>query len=83
MIATTKEQVTEAFKMCAAIGEAIRDLKQIPSGKLYAMVMTHMDIEIYQCVIAKLKETGLVREENHMLIWCEPTQAQKEMAVAS
>jgi len=32
-----------------------------------------MDLETYNSLIGVLKETGLVKEENHVLIWDGPT----------
>lgn len=64
-----------------AMGDAIRDLRQVPSGVLYARVMKHVSHEQYQKAIDQLKGAGLVREEqSHLLVWvgdtCEKGRVQ-------
>lgn len=51
------------------LADAIRDLKRVPSGHLYAQVMGHMDIHTYNKAIDLLKRTKMVEEKNHELIW--------------
>ena len=58
--------------MIAALAETIHEVKQVPSGVLYAGVMNHMTLDQYEACIEQLKRTGLVRESNHLLIWQEP-----------
>ena len=56
--------------MADALGDSIRDLGEVPSGHLYAMVMNHLDLEGYQAVIDVLKRRGDVKEDgSHMLRW--------------
>lgn len=69
---TTKEQVTATINTVRAVADAIRELKQVPSGILYSQVMGHMDLATYQRVIAVLKNAKLVSEMNHMLKWEGP-----------
>ena len=68
----TKEQVKAALDTLRAVAEAIRQLKQIQSGYLYAQLMGHMDLATYEKIIGHLKRAGLVKEENHLLTWIEP-----------
>ena len=68
----TKQQVTAALEAVRAVADAIRELKRVPSGKLYAIVMPHLSLESYEKIIGTLKGAGLVREEFHELIWVEP-----------
>ena len=68
----TAKQVSAAFQACAAVAEAIREAKEIPSGTLYAMLMGHMSLETYQGIIRTLKGAGLVAERAHLLSWCGP-----------
>lgn len=72
MTATQKAQA--AFKICAALAEAIRDLGSIPSGHLYAQVCTHMGLEDYKGAINALKGAGLVAENNYVLTWTGPKE---------
>jgi ABC-type iron transport system FetAB ATPase subunit len=70
----TKEQLHGAFATVQTVAEAIRELKQVPSGLLYTNVMGKIDFEGYEKIINLLKRSGLVREENHLLIWIEPAK---------
>ena len=72
---TTTEQVTSAIQAIAALAEAIRALKTVPSGHLYAQVMGHMTIEFYERAVGVLKGAGLVAEANHQLTWVGPEVA--------
>lgn len=63
-----------AIATIAALGCAIRELGQVPSGELYARVMGHMTIENYQSAIDTLVRAKLVERKNsHLLVWVEPT----------
>lgn len=64
----TKEQI--AFELVAILGATIRELKQVPSGELYAHVMDKLSLENYTKVIELLKKAKLVEESNaHLLTW--------------
>lgn len=65
----TTAQVTAALDTLRAIGDAIRELKSVPSGVLYAQVMHTMDLATYNKCIELLKGAGVVRETNRMLEW--------------
>lgn len=52
-----------------AIAEAIRELKEVPSGHLYARVNQHMTLDAYFGIISALKSAGLVKEQNSLLTW--------------
>lgn len=60
------ELVTE---MIVHIGRAIRELKEIPSGRLYARLMEVMSLEDYNAIITKLESANLIKVENHVIIW--------------
>jgi hypothetical protein len=70
----TKEQLATGFKVILIIAETIRDLKHVPSGILWTMMMDKTDLATYDKIINILKNQGLVREENHLLIWVEPAK---------
>ena len=72
-----KAQVTAALEAVRAVADAIRELKRVPSGVLYANVMSVISIADYDKIIGTLKGAGLVREEAHELIWVEPTGGAK------
>lgn len=65
----TKEQISAAFQTIAAVAEAIRELKEVPSGHLYAQLMGSLSLDTYQAIIGRLTGAGLVLEENHLLTW--------------
>jgi len=71
---TTKEQVKATIETVRAVADTIRDLKQVPSGELYAQVMQFMDLATYQRIVEVLKRAGLVVESNHMLKWNGPSE---------
>ena len=69
----TKQQ--EAYiQAIGAVAKAIRDLHAVPSGHLYARLMEHMSLEVYQGMIARLKQAGLVEEQFHELRWIGPVE---------
>ena len=70
---TTKEQLTQGLLVLRAVADSIRELKRVPSGVLYAQVMSLMDLPTYERIIETLKRTGLVAESNFMLEWRGPS----------
>lgn len=68
----TKQQVTAYVRTVVAVAEAIRELGSVPSGHLYAQLMTTgMSLENYQKIIDALKGASLVKESNHLLTWVD------------
>lgn len=65
----TLEQTREALKVVQAVAEAIRELKTVPSGHLYTQLMGKISLDTYNKIITTLKNTGLVEEKAHELIW--------------
>jgi hypothetical protein len=70
--ASAKSQAAAAVTAVAALAEAIHQLGTIPSGHLYAQVMSYLTIEAYNRIIEILKGADLVAEENHVLRWVGP-----------
>lgn len=69
----SKEQVRAALGVVMAVSETIRELKEVPSGTLYANLMGQLSLEQYTKVIDMLKRTGLVEEtQAHLLKWVGP-----------
>lgn len=66
----TKEQASAAI-MVYAIAEAIREAgpRGIPSGHLYAMLMSRLSLREHEVIIELLIRSELVKEENHLLTW--------------
>lgn len=72
--ALSAEEITSALSIVGVIGESIRELGQVPSGHLYAVVMSGgMDLAQYEQAIGLLKRSKLVAEDaSHMLTWTGP-----------
>lgn len=68
----SKQQLATGFSAVVAV--AVRELKQVPSGHLYARVMEHLDLPSYEKIIDILKSAGLVAEDNFMLKWIAPAK---------
>ena len=64
-------QIKALIAAIQALGDAIKELKNVPSGHLYAQVMGKMNIENYQYCIDVLKKAGKVKEENYLLSWVD------------
>lgn len=73
-----KQNVKAALAQVQALAEAIRSLGSVPSGKLYAVVMSHMSLDGYTQAIEVLKRAGLVKEECHLLTWIGPSTAKDQ-----
>lgn len=69
---TRRAQIKAGLEIIKAIADTIRELKEVPSGELYARIMGQISFENYQAVIGTLKRAWLVKVENHLLIWVEP-----------
>lgn len=68
----TKEQVQAAVQMIMAMGNVIKEFGSVPSGHLYARLMGKLSLGEYEKIIGTLKNAGLVREVNYLLIWTGP-----------
>lgn len=69
MIATTQNDVKAALGILSAVADAIRELGEVPSGHLYAHLMSKLSLEQYEQVIGVLKQASLITESNHLLTW--------------
>ncbi len=67
-----KAQVKAAVNAIVALAEAIREVGEIPSGQLYAVVMGQMDLETYESFIGRLTSAGLVTKRGNVLVWTGP-----------
>jgi hypothetical protein len=65
----TKEQVAAVTKIVVAVGAAIREVKQIPSGHLYSTVCDILTLDQYNSVLDKLKQAKVIKVENHLITW--------------
>lgn len=65
----TRDQIAPALTILAALADAIRELKRIPSGHLYALLMPKMSLAQYETAIDLLIKAGLVRKASDELVW--------------
>jgi hypothetical protein len=62
-----------AVDIILAIANWIRDIKEIPSGLLYANVMGSISLADYEKIIAILVNADLVaKDASHLLRWVGP-----------
>lgn len=64
-----KKKLDAAIAIMKAVADAIKELGSVPSGHLYARLMSCMTLEEYNKIISMLKEAGVVKEENFLLTW--------------
>jgi len=77
MQTVTNTEVKAAFGILQAAAEAIRELGEVPSGHLYANLMSKLSLAQFEQVLGVLKGAGLVRESNaHLLTWIGPALAE-------
>lgn len=63
-------EMAQVRAVIEAIAEAIKDLGSVPSGHLYAGLMSRMSIQTYEEIISLLVNQGRVRREaTHLLVW--------------
>jgi hypothetical protein len=70
---TTNTNVKAALGILTAVADAIRELGEVPSGHLYAKLMSKLTLEQYEQIVGVLKGTGLIAESSaHLLTWVGP-----------
>lgn len=74
----TRKQIAAAFQMTAAVLEVIRTSgdRGIPSGQLYSAICDKVTLEGFQAMIQRIKATGLVTEQYHLLRYVGPVIAE-------
>ena len=65
----TSEEIKAGLNTIKAIADTIKELKEVPSGTLYAQLMGIMTLDQYQRVIDILKRSGIVSESGNVLKW--------------
>jgi hypothetical protein len=68
-VIATQNDVKAALGILGAVADTIRELGEVPSGHLYAHLMSKLSLEQYEQVIGVLKQAGLITESNHLLTW--------------
>jgi hypothetical protein len=65
----TKPEITAAIAILAAIADCVRELKRVPAGHLYTLLMTKLTLAQFNEAIALLIQTNQVTREGDELIW--------------
>lgn len=68
----TKDELKAGVALVAAVAEAIRELKSVPSGHLYTRLQGRVTLDGYNKMISILKNAKLVEEKNFVLTWVGP-----------
>ena len=65
-----KNQIKAALEITTAIGGAIRELKSVPAGHLYAQTASKLTLEQFDGAVGLLVKSGCVRRDpSGMLTW--------------
>lgn len=63
-------QLAAGMEIIRAIADAIRELKSVPSGHLYARLCGNMSLSEYQQIIGILQRSKvIVVEPSHLIRW--------------
>lgn len=69
----TATEKKAAFAVVMAVAETIRTLGEVPSGHVYAAIMSKIDLRNFEAIVETLKKSGLVKESpSHLLTWVGP-----------
>ncbi len=60
-----------AMGVVKAVGEAIQEMGEVPSGHLYAHLMGHMSYSTYCAIINLLEAMGKITRNGHLLRWAQ------------
>ena len=63
------ERVKAGLSLMVAVAETVKDLGQVPSGHLYAVLMDQMTFDQYNRIVDIMKRAGMVTEQNNQLTW--------------
>jgi hypothetical protein len=69
MQTVSKQKVEAALQIVKAIADAIRELKEVPSGHLYARLMGNLTLQQYEEVIQVLVRAKVITVKNHLITW--------------
>lgn len=76
----TKKEIHTAFELLKIAAEAICKAGSVPSGTLYATMMSVIDLPGYNRAIEILINAKLVKKENHLLTWIGPAYKEEQTA---
>ena len=65
----TREEKTKAAWQAVKgiIYDTVKDTNGCPSGHLYAMLVGHLSLDVYQKMLSELKAEGKIEESNFFL----------------
>lgn len=72
MAEITRETIKSAFEFAAIIAQIIAELKEVPSGELYARILVHFpnwNLELHNSLLDLFKEMKLIEIENDLIKW--------------
>ncbi len=70
-------QLKAALQVSLIICDAVRDAGPmgIPSGHLYAALMSKVGLDAYNSILAVVVRKGWIRNSGHLLTWTGPTNS--------
>ncbi len=69
-MSVTASQVQNALKVILTVGEIIREVKEIPSGRRDAQLMEKgIGMNEYERIIQTLTKAGAIRVDNNLIKW--------------
>jgi hypothetical protein len=70
MATVTQAQLSAGLNTIKAIADAIKELREVPSGHLYARIMSTLDYPSYEKIIGILTRAGLISvSPGHLITW--------------
>ena len=73
-----QNHVAKREAQAIAIADCIRSLGTVPSGEVYARVMSVLPLEEYNKMIAALVKIGAIENNCHLLKWTGKIEAKSE-----
>jgi hypothetical protein len=62
-------QTKAVIEVLMAVADAIKELKKVPSGHLYVVLMGKIDLQSYEAIIRMLVHSKLVERRGDLLVW--------------
>lgn len=76
----TDKAAKAAIALTRAVEETIQEVGTVPSGSLYAMLMSLMPsltLELYESILVGLKRAKLITFSGHLIRWIGPPPKAK------
>jgi hypothetical protein len=65
----TDRQKLALLAIVEVVTDSIKELGSVPSGHLYAALMSHMTLDTYNTIIGVLTKQGKIKVQNHLITW--------------